>query len=457
MEDIFIYLVASIVQMMVFFIYIREMLGLKRNILWFVSCWVIVSVVDELIVGLVETNNTSRNAILYLLYLEITAFIVCKGSWKKKLFTVLAFDVFIISLELVVVNVITLFKGEDINVIVSSKEMSNIILIVTQMLASIILLFVIYIWKRQKDYNVSTVQWLGILLVSLGCFIAICILGAKALNENEISKGYIAVYVILVFINFISYYYYIILAQKNKMEFQTKIQMKQITMYEQWYEEIKNVRQESKSFVHDMNNHFGVMKKICEEGENNPDKSISKIKDYLDSLGMEYKGLMANVESGNMALDAVVGIKKSYAMSKGINLETEIYIPKDMNCDSMDMVIILGNLLDNAIEACEKINENKKISLVIRYKCNNIFISIENTYNGKLGKAEGDNEQSALPKTTKGDFIHHGIGLQNVKNIVSKYNGDMSWSADSKIFRVDILIYQPEKRIKKDELLQKSN
>lgn len=241
------------------------------------------------------------------------------------------------------------------------------------------------------------------------------------------------------------------------MEFQTKIQIKQITMYEQWYEEIKNVRQENKSFIHDINNHFGVMKKICEEGENSPDKSIGKIRDYLNSLGMEYKGLFTNVETGNMAIDAVVGIKKSYALSKGINLSTEIFIPKDMNCDSMDMVIILGNLLDNAIEACEKLKDNKNIKLVIKYSFNNIIISIENTYNGKLGKAEGDNEQSKLPKTTKGDFIHHGIGLQNVRNIVSKYNGDMSWSANNNIFKTDVLIYQPEKRRQKDELLQKSN
>lgn len=429
MEDVIIYILACSIQMMVFYMYVREMLGLRKNFGWFIVCWFVITGIDDLINRLSKVNSTSRNAILFLLCLEIIGFIVCKGSWKKKLFTILAFDVFIIALEMLVINAISFFKGKDIDMIVSSREMSNAVLIITQMLASVILLFVIYIWKKQKDYNVSTIQWLGILLVSLGCFVSICILTVKRVNENKISKGYITVIIILAFINFINYYFYIILAQKNKMEFQTKLQMKQISMYEEWYEEIKNVRQENQSFEHDLKNHFEILMDICEAGKSNPEESIKRIKDYLNSIGMEYKGLRANIETGNMAIDAVVGIKKSFAMSKGIKLSTELYIPKDMNCNNMDLVIILGNLLDNAIEACEKINDNKNIRLVMKYVLNNLLISIENNYNGQIETAEKENEPLFLPKTTKGDFIHHGIGLQNVRNIVDKYDGEMSWSA----------------------------
>ena len=123
----------------------------------------------------------------------------------------------------------------------------------------------------------------------------------------------------------------------------------------------------------------------------------------------------------------------------------------------MDMVIILGNLLDNAIEACEKTENKKEIKLEIKYILNNLFITIENTYNGNLNDAERGGEHTELPKTTKGDFINHGVGLRNVNDIVNKYNGEMSWTAKDNVFRVEILMYQIRKNTKKDELLQESN
>lgn len=457
MGDIIVYFIACIIQMMVFLIYVREMLGLKGKLRLFVISWMATTLADDLIVRLTGNENVVINAALYFLCMEITVFISCKGSWKKKLFTVLAFDVFVISLESVIINSLSLFMDKDIEELISNQMMANVVLMVTQMLTAFMVMLVTYIWRKHKEYDVSILQWLGILMVSIGCFAAICILGTKALHEEEISIGYIAVFIILIFINFISYYYYIILAQKNKMEFQSKLQTRQLSMYEGWYEEIKSVRKEIISFRHDMKNHFSVMRKICEDEEETPNKNITKLQDYLDSLGMEYLSFGAGEESGNMAIDAVVGIKKSHAASKGIMFYPEIHIPGDMKCDSMDMVIILGNLLDNAIEACEKADGNKEIKLMIKYSLSNLFITVENTYNGRLNNSGKNSGRSELPRTTKGDFSHHGIGLQNVKNVVKKYNGEMFWSARDNMFKVEILMYQLEENIKKDELLQKSN
>ena len=72
-------------------------------------------------------------------------------------------------------------------------------------------------------------------------------------------------------------------------------------------------------------------------------------------------------------------------------MQSHIYIPEDMKVNDADMIIILGNLLDNAIEACEKIKEEaeKRIVLKIRYSMGNLFIQIKNTYNGHLNGKEG--------------------------------------------------------------------
>lgn len=456
------FVIASCIQMTVFLIYAREMFGLKRNIVWFVLCWAVATAIDEYIINLPDKSNTIINAVVYLLCLEGIAFIMCKGSWMKKLFMVLIFDVFTVILEAIVINSISLFRGTDVDNVAENEAMSNSILILTQMLISVIMFFIIYIWRKQKEYSVSTSQWLGLLLVSLGCFISICIMTVEMANineisiANEVSMGYLVVCIILAFINFISYYFYVNIAQKNKMKAQTELQMKQIFMYEQWYEEIKNVRDETSSFRHDMKNHFSCMMNIC-ESKSDSDKKLLEIERYLNSIGHEYRGLLDSAESGSMAIDAVTGIKKSYAEARGINFNMYIHIPFGMKCDSMDMVIILGNLLDNAIEACEKIKDGKKIDLLIEYNKKNLVIKVENSYNGELYEEKKAGNRQGFPKTTKGDFTQHGIGMQNVKKIVEKYNGEMSWKADNNTFKVNIFLYQPEKNIKKDELLQNSN
>ena len=457
MKDTILYLVACFVQMIVFLIYTREILGLKRKIRWFVISWFVVTGIDDLIVRQTNGSNVLVNAVLYLLCMEIVAFIMCNGSWQKKLFAVLAFDVFVIAMEVLIVNMLSILSGKDIDTLRLNRMLSNMVLIVTQMLVSFVIMLVIYIWKRQKEYNVSTRQWIGILFVSLGCFASISILSVKALYEEEVYKGYIAIYIILIVINYFNYYYYIMLAQKNKAEIKTRLQMKQLLMYEEWYEEIKNVRKEIISFRHDMRNHFSVLGKLCDDGRKSPEKNIRKIREYLDSLGMEYQHFNSVMETGNMALDAVVGIKKSNALSKGIKFDAEINVPLDMESDSMDLVIIFGNLLDNAIEACEKTEGNKEIKLEVKYILANLFITIENTYNGSLDGVGNVNVQSKLPETTKKDSLNHGVGLQNVKETVNKYGGEMSWTAKDNVFKVEILMYHVEKNIKKDELLQKSN
>lgn len=122
---------------------------------------------------------------------------------------------------------------------------------------------------------------------------------------------------------------------------------------------------------------------------------------------------------------------------------TRIYIPKDMSYNSVDFVIILGNLLDNAIESCELCNNknDRNISLDIRYTANNLVILLENTYNGMLDGKTGSSTQEKLLETSKVEKEFHGIGMKNIIDIVNKYNGEMRWKATKGVFRTEVLLY----------------
>lgn len=99
------------------------------------------------------------------------------------------------------------------------------------------------------------------------------------------------------------------------------------------------------------------------------------------------------------------------------------------------MTIILGNLLDNAIEASSKVEENPYINVKLKYDKGRLFLQVANPYAGELI------EKSGKFITTKADKDNHGIGLESVKKVIQKYSGTMSVDYDDNIFSVVILMY----------------
>lgn len=114
-------------------------------------------------------------------------------------------------------------------------------------------------------------------------------------------------------------------------------------------------------------------------------------------------------------------------------VEVKVQIPEDMK-HSFDVNIILGNLLENAIEAAVK-TEEKKLSVEVYWKQEVLWVEIANSYSGKLKCT------SSKLLTTKEDAERHGIGLQSVQKIVEKYNGVMDVSSEDHIFKVSLILY----------------
>ena len=117
-------------------------------------------------------------------------------------------------------------------------------------------------------------------------------------------------------------------------------------------------------------------------------------------------------------MDALVNYKYLLAVQKNIEMQVEICIPEELNVDTADLCIILGNLLDNAIEAAEKCEKEKRIRLKILYGNRNIRIEIANTFDGEIHRME-----NGMYMTSKKDAKRHGIGLQSVQKSIDKYKG----------------------------------
>ena len=117
------------------------------------------------------------------------------------------------------------------------------------------------------------------------------------------------------------------------------------------------------------------------------------------------------------------------------------YFSENMHIQSYDIGVIIGNALDNAIEACRKLKAEQqeaetfiRISSFTRGKM--FFIEVENSFNGKVRRKK----QSEFPVTEKSDNRAHGMGLANIKHTAEKYHGGVDWTAEGKVFMLSVMM-----------------
>ena len=132
----------------------------------------------------------------------------------------------------------------------------------------------------------------------------------------------------------------------------------------------------------------------------------------------------------------MINYKITCAKEQGISVESEILIPVDESYNSSSIILILGNLMDNAIEACLKVPvKDRFITMRVIKKDSRTFIVVKNSFDGKCVV---DKKGNFL--TTKENAEMHGFGLKNVKRALED-GGDFSYQIENNIFSVTVIIY----------------
>lgn len=276
----------------------------------------------------------------------------------------------------------------------------------------------------KKDNSVPWSCWGSVVLVQvlLMCFMV--------LLANHMKVEYIiCATLLLAAVNYAVIYIYdkLIISEEERIRNFLLIEQKESYLREM--DILLDSQKRVRGIYHDIKNHILVMRSYL--AKNN----YSDLDDYLLRLQEETRLAVPQVYTGQPAVDSMLNYKISAA--KGyISIKVDTSIPDKLNLDDFDITVILGNLLDNAIEACNKVKEeNREITLSLRLVKNQFFVLIENPFLGKLQW----NQRGLL--TSKTDKANHGIGLQNVKRVVEKYNGIMEMSEKDEIFSVKVMLY----------------
>jgi len=193
-------------------------------------------------------------------------------------------------------------------------------------------------------------------------------------------------------------------------------------------EEVQTIYREMRGWRHDYHNHIQTMKAYRKLGEDD------KIDEYLAGLEADLTAVDTVVKSGNVKVDAILNSKLSLAKDKGIAVHAKAVVPSQLTISEIDLCVILGNLLDNAIEATVKIKkaDTRLIRVYIDVKRDHLYISATNT------SGERVQEQDGRYVSTKGGY--HGFGLMRVDRLVDKYGGYIKRRNEEGAFSTEIML-----------------
>jgi hypothetical protein len=213
-------------------------------------------------------------------------------------------------------------------------------------------------------------------------------------------------------INIIIFVLYEMLNQEAERNYILISKQKQYELTEQHNTQVIEIYNKMREWRHDYANHLQLIVGMLERNASDNNEAVNYIKD-LDSK-IERSSL--NIVTGNLVIDAIISSKAALALSHNIKFDYNILLSKNICVENTDLCSILSNLLDNAIEANCKLNQNRYINIeMITFK-NQLNIKIINATNGKYKLEKGK-----LITTKNGDL--HGIGMGHVSSIVKDYEG----------------------------------
>lgn len=219
---------------------------------------------------------------------------------------------------------------------------------------------------------------------------------------------------------------------------QKKIVEQLMSMQDSYYRALESQQKEIRSLSHDMKSHLRFLNTLLTEAQ------YQKAVEYIRTIHDDVQSAHAISHSGNPVFDAILSNKLMHAEELGIKLELDLIIPPSFSIHDVDICILLGNLLDNAVEACQRISKNDSdrfIYLNARIQKGFLCIQVNNSYNGNLNLV--DNAYA----TVKMEKRFCGIGLSNIKRIVEKNRGKLNITHTDTVFSVLVLLALEETSI----------
>lgn len=358
---------------------------------------------------------------------ELIAIIFFEGAFSRKTFVNVIF-VAVWMLDEAIVGLVFGVIG------ISYREQFLLGAILTRLVIFLLEKIIQYFYVKKNDIPVERKEGAALLvfpvvsIILMFCIFVLC----QTCTNRSLRLGITVVSLLLIPMNIFQFRIYDKIKEKAKVEKRNLIYQQMVDLYEKQIAEREETTRKIRQFRHDMKLHLSAVRELAEEKDT--DGIISYIDELSNGPGMR-KSDFAN--SGNLLLDGLLNQTYERAVKEKIQMKLRLEIPYKLNISDADLYVILGNALENALEASEKVpqEEGRLIELSLVYKNGDLRIGIRNRY-----AEEPRKDPKGTFLSSKNNSEYHGIGLYSICETVKKYHGFMDIHTENKIVSLVIVI-----------------
>lgn len=401
----------------------------KRRIC-FVFSWLVFSAIVLIINQITVFENFAAIFLSGIVFLYCLLFL-CGNIYKKIIVSIIPIAVIILVNSLVATFVALICREEFSNLLTEENLYRFFTIVITKFLLYYVLLVIEKIFEKQKRYSFGKAEWAPIILtflISAAIFTSIDLINI----ENDLNiKGEILILfstLCLVVLNVVSFYMVVKISQSSYIESENKLLKIQNEYQSHYVDNVKNQEKEIKTIRHDLKHNLFVIEAQLKSGK------YEEAQNHITQILKQEVLIGGTVSTDNETVNAILNSKIIYAKSIGINVVVQA-CKTIIDVADIDLCNLLGNLLDNAIEACEKcVLTEKTIEILISVSSNVMTLSIKNTIESSVLKT------NSKLVTSKKKQSEHGFGMASVKQIVNKYNGKLDIYEKDNMFCVTAIL-----------------
>ena len=348
-----------------------------------------------------------------------------ESSMIKRLIAVVCSYLFIIIIDLL----IFVFMGINYSLIFEHTGFSNIWGIVILSISAFLIALILSRFKSIKKNTISLRGfWVSAFVIPISSLMMILLI------LQYLPQIIMIFAVVIIFsINLLTLYLHNTLSAAYEDKLNSMLHAQEKEYYFNQCQLMQESADSMSSFKHDITSHLSTIKDYAIKN------SVDNITEYLDGLLGDIIKTESYSNTGNTAFDSVINCKLRNAKVDNVRLDINIFVPPVLNVEIVDVVTIMSNLLDNALDAVAKV-EDKFLKLNIKFSKDGLFIKTENSFNGEVKYINGEaGEEKQIVTLKNGD--KHGHGLRNIRKAIEKYDGYIKTSHMGDTFSVVVFLY----------------
>ena len=370
--------------------------------------------------------------LIYMLFTLIYSILILQKSKIKTFFVVLSGYVWVLSINVFVATFISNISSSELSDIYSKHIFERFMLIlIAQLLVTYVYRVTLKLFKK-TDVKLQYQECVLIVIVFLISFVVIMLNHFVQLNYNvaeQHHKWLLLSNLGIIIINIVCYFMVIRLSRANSAKVEYELQMIDLNYKKQYAENIKSQHEEIRRIRHDMKQSYQVLQQFVVENK------FDELAEYLPQICEQINKISSAVDTNHSIINAILNTKLSFAKSQGIKtLCSSVKQIHAEKIEEIDLCHLIGNMMDNAIEATLKISSEKTkyVEVSITERNAMILITVRNSYEDVLID-EGLN-------TSKDNKANHGFGIKTIRKIAKKYQGSADFYIEGDLFCCSVML-----------------